>query len=575
MRGLIKSFRGRLFLIFIAAAMAIITLTTIIECLQMGSAVKLSVQRDLQHIAARTAGEVEQYFTGKVETLMATREMLSNPHSRFEAELMLKRLTVQFLHFKELGLFDASTKELIASSSFKGNISLSDEAMKAVQKGSIYKSPVLFTESNLPYIRLALPLFWQGEVTKVLMADLDILAIWNKIDSIRIGDTGRTSLLSHEGVFFADKDKERVLKGKRWQDFEKAPLSGDRGATGAKDIEGMYVYAAHEVVPSMGWRVVITQERKEALSFLRIIIYQAVIAVVLSAIACYFIADWLSRHLSMPVEELFKGVQQIANGNFEYKVPQLFGTELSALAEGLNSMAKSIAEKERVEKEFAKSERLAAVGRLAADVAHEINNPLAIMKNYIYIIGKKKMKEDDPNQQYLRIIDGEIDRVAKIIRSFNEFYKGTQIVSMEEIDLMAPLEEVLAFCREDLEGKGIAVEERIAESAKVMADKDKLKQVFLNLIKNAAEAMPDGGRLTVETKKGDGKISISVTDTGMGISKEGLEKLFTPFFSTKGVKGTGLGLSVSYGIIKNFNGDIKVESEEGKETTFRVVLPVA
>ncbi|MDO8446116.1 MAG: ATP-binding protein [Deltaproteobacteria bacterium] len=107
-----------------------------------------------------------------------------------------------------------------------------------------------------------------------------------------------------------------------------------------------------------------------------------------------------------------------------------------------------------------------------------------------------------------------------------------------------------------------------------MADKDKLKQVFLNLIKNAAEAMPDGGRLTVETKKEDGKISVSVSDTGMGISKEGLEKLFTPFFSTKGVKGTGLGLSICYGIIKNSNGDIKVESEEGKGTTFRVMLPV-
>ena len=106
-----------------------------------------------------------------------------------------------------------------------------------------------------------------------------------------------------------------------------------------------------------------------------------------------------------------------------------------------------------------------------------------------------------------------------------------------------------------------------------MANKDKLKQVFLNLIKNAGEAMPDGGRLTVETKKGDGTISVSVTDTGTGIKMSDLEKLFTPFFSTKGVKGTGLGLSVSYGIIKNMNGDIEVESEGGKGATFRVILP--
>lgn len=570
-------FRKRLFIVFAASAAAAITLSTVIGLTYARKAISDSVRRDLQVIALRTAGELDQYFSGKTDMVIAARELLSYPNEdKFKIELMLKRLSLEFLHFKELAIYDISNR-MIASSSGDQEASLPEDVFNTAKNGKTYKSPMLFTKESLPYIRIAVPLFWQGGVFRILKADIDILAVWNKIDDIRIGTTGHASILSQNGVFLADVDKGKVLNMRRWRDFvsSDASLAGERGTLEVRDRNGKYLYVSYAGIPSTEWKLVITQERGEALHFLTTMAYQALFIIAISLIVAYYIASWLSRRISRPVEELHKGVQEVSRGNFGYEIPHLRGEEFSSLASGFNSMTKSLADKEKTEKALAVAERLAAVGRLAADVSHEINNPLAIMKNYIYIIGRKKMKPDDPNQLYLKIIDGEIDRVARIIRSFNEFYKGSQATSMEEIDLMAPLGEVLAFCREDLEGKGITVEERIAESEKVMADKDKLKQVFLNLIKNAAEAMPDGGRLTVETKKGDGTISVSVTDTGMGISKEGLEKLFTPFFSTKGVKGTGLGLSVSYGIIKNFNGDIKVESEEGKGTTFRVVLPVA
>ncbi len=573
----LAGFRKRLFIVFAASAAAAITLSTVIGLTYARKAISDSVQRDLQVIALRTAGELDQYFSGKTDMVIAARELLSYPNEdKFKIELMLKRLSLEFLHFKELAIYDISNR-MIASSSGDQEASLPEDVFNTAKNGKTYKSPMLFTKESLPYIRIAVPLFWQGEVFRILKADIDILAVWNKIDDIRIGTTGHASILSQEGVFLADVDKGRVLNMRRWTDFVSSgsSLTGERGTLEVRDRNGKYLYVSYAEIPSTEWKLVITQERGEALHFLTTMAYQALFIIAISLISAYYTASWLSRRISRPVEELHKGVQEISRGNLGYEIPPLRGEEFSSLASGFNSMTKSLADKEKTEKALAVAERLAAVGRLAADVSHEINNPLAIMKNYIYIVGKKKMKGDDPNQLYLKIIDGEIDRVAKIIRSFNEFYKGSQATSMGEIDLMAPLGEVLAFCREDLEGKGITVEERVAESAKVMADKDKLKQVFLNLIKNAAEAMPDGGRLIVETKTGDGKISVSVSDTGMGISKEGLEKLFTPFFSTKGVKGTGLGLSVSYGIIKNFNGDIKVESEEGKGTTFMVVLPVA
>lgn len=270
-----------------------------------------------------------------------------------------------------------------------------------------------------------------------------------------------------------------------------------------------------------------------------------------------------------PLKKLVLATQKVSEGDLGYKVEVASQDETGNLAHSFNLMVERLKE---TQERLIMSERLAASGRLAADVAHEINNPLAIMKNYIYVMMKKKLRPDDPGQQTLAIIDGEIDRIARIITQFNDFYKCSHL-PLEEVDIHEPLCEVMTFCREGLEEKRIALEERLTADGKVMGNRDKLKQVFINLLKNADEAMPDGGRIVVETAMVDGKITISVADTGTGISRDDINRIFDPFFSTKGIKGVGLGLAVSYGIIKSLNGDINVESEAGKGTTFRVTLP--
>lgn len=270
-----------------------------------------------------------------------------------------------------------------------------------------------------------------------------------------------------------------------------------------------------------------------------------------------------------PLKKLVLATQKVSEGNLEYKAEVTSQDEIGHLARSFNIMVEKLKE---TQEKLVMTERLAAAGRLAADVAHEINNPLAIMKNYIYVMMKKKLKPDDPGQQTLAIIDGEIDRVARIITQFNDFYKGSHL-PLEEIDIHEPLREVVIFCKDGLEENRIVFEERLDATGKVTGNKDKLKQVFINLLKNASEAMPDGGRIVIETARVDGKITLSVADTGTGIDQDVINRIFDPFFSTKGIKGVGLGLAVSYGIIKSLNGDINVESEAGKGTTFRVTLP--
>ena len=270
-----------------------------------------------------------------------------------------------------------------------------------------------------------------------------------------------------------------------------------------------------------------------------------------------------------PLKKLVIATQKVADGDLGYKVEIQTKDEIGTLASAFNSMLERLKE---TQEKLVMTERLAASGRLAADVAHEINNPLAIMKNYIYLLRKKRMQEDDPNQQTLGIIDGEIDRISRIITQFTDFYRGSQI-PLEEVDILDPLKEVIEFYRVKLEDNDILLEEHLTDSGKVLASRDKLKQVFLNLVKNAEEAISDDGKIIIETSREDGRIYVSVTDTGMGIKAEDIGRVFDPFFTTKGVKGFGLGLSVTYGIIKNFGGDIEVQSEAGKGTTFKLMLP--
>ena len=348
------------------------------------------------------------------------------------------------------------------------------------------------------------------------MADINILTIWNRVDDIKIGETGRASVISEAGEYLADADKGRVLKQQKLADIFllKEALAGNDGVEDVRNRDGKAYSLAYAEIPSTGWKLIITQTSDEAMQFLYVMALQAGLIMLTGILISYYVSRYISRKLSQPVEELHRGMEEIAKNNFEYQIPELYGDELSALAKGVNSMVRSLAEKEKAEKRFVEIERMAALGKLAGDVSHEINNPLATMKNYIYVMSKNKMAEEDPNQKYLKIIDGEIDRVAKIIRDFNDFYKGIMVPALEEFDISMPLNEVLAFCKEDLATKGITVEERVDESGKVMADNNKLKQVFLNLIKNAEDAMSEGGRITVETRKENGRIYVSVTDTG-------------------------------------------------------------
>ena len=230
---------------------------------------------------------------------------------------------------------------------------------------------------------------------------------------------------------------------------------------------------------------------------------------------------------------------------------------------------------ESSERRIIQAAKLASVGELVSGVAHEINNPLGVIVSRAEYLLEEIGEADGASElaEDLRVIDGQAQRISKIVQQLLEFARPHSIqfsaVSLEQI-----VEPVRRLVDARLRQSGIRFEEDIPDDLPALrGDRDRLEQVLLNLINNAADAMPDGGEIRLRAESKDSKVLVMVSDTGTGIDEEDLERIFDPFFSKKDGKGTGLGLSVSYGIIRDHHGEIWAESTPGTGSTFHILLP--
>ncbi len=217
------------------------------------------------------------------------------------------------------------------------------------------------------------------------------------------------------------------------------------------------------------------------------------------------------------------------------------------------------------------AEKLSALGRLAASIAHEISNPLTGINTYLYLL-KEEVPADSFSRQSLEVIEREVGRINVLTRQLRSFSRPPQ-EQRAPVSLNEVLEHVLLLIDKNLRENKITLSRDFAVALPlVSAAADQLEQVFLNLMLNARDAMPEGGRLTLRTFPVEGGVRVEVSDTGTGIAPEIMDRIFEPFFTTK-VTGTGLGLAISYSIIGDHRGKVSVTSEVGRGTTFAVWLP--
>jgi len=273
-------------------------------------------------------------------------------------------------------------------------------------------------------------------------------------------------------------------------------------------------------------------------------------------------------------------LQQIGEGDLNARVNRCADAVWGPVCEAVDVMAQRLARRERelaqkTRQQIGQSEKLASIGRLAAGVAHEINNPLTGVLTFAHLL-RDKPNLDQQDKEDVDLILRETSRAADIVRRLLDFSRERP-PTKEALSVNDVIRNTITLVRNQKAFKTVNITENFeSDLPKVYGDVNQLQQVLVNLCLNATAAMPDGGDLSLATERVPGAVRIRVTDTGCGIPAENLHRIFDPFFTTKPVgKGTGLGLSVSYGIIEQHGGKIEARSKPGEGTTFTITLPTS
>jgi two-component system NtrC family sensor kinase len=334
------------------------------------------------------------------------------------------------------------------------------------------------------------------------------------------------------------------------------------------------------------------RERENIDRILTISLRLVVVALFAIILLGTFVNIRLASNIATPIRKLERVTKKVAAGDFSEAIEvkgkdEITSLEISfnqmedRLKETLSSLELAVKNLHEKQEELIEAEKLASLGRIAAGVAHEINNPLAIinekaglLQDILLISGDLKHKE-----KFLNLIEGivtSVNRCRAITHRLLGFVRRME-VTFEPMDINETVREVKEFLGTDISLKSIRFEMNLREDLpQVRSDKVQVEQILLNIIKNAIDAVEEGGFVQVATGTKEGTtVQISIRDNGPGIPKDQLKRIFEPFFTTKERgKGTGLGLFVSYGIMKKLGGTILVESETGKGTLFVVELPI-
>jgi len=422
-----------------------------------------------------------------------------------------------------------------------------------VMKKGEYISDVFLGYRRIPHFIIALKREAGGRLW-LIRATIDTHLFNDLVEKVRIGRTGEAYLLNAQGVFQTERRSGGNLMDKDPEAIKGPSSPGSIQTFIEKDTRGdEYLYAT-TWLKDKDWLLVVRQEKADAFRFLRSAVYIIVVVTLIGGAAIVGLAFFMTDRI-------------------------------------IRRMEKLDAEREELGGQLIRASRLAELGEMATGFAHEINNPLQIIRSEHALIdailselkekGELKPSESlEELEDSIRQIDLQIGRCAGITQAILKFGRQSE-PAFEDIALQDYIPEITQMIKQKAAVHGIALNLEISQDTpKIHGDRGQLQQVLLNLYNNAIDAIlarhgAEGGELTVGARaKEDGKVEIFVRDNGTGVNPEDQKKIFSPFFTTKPVgKGTGLGLSVCYGIVDRMGGLMEVQSQKGVGTTFMVTLP--
>ena len=506
-------------------------------------------------------------------------------------ELAINTIVSDFAIFNNVSVLDTSG-HLIATTSFDetvpfkfSNNGKSSPDLKNILKGETFRTDVYVSEESLPLLDIAEPIKLHDEVFAILYAVVDLKAMWDIVDENVVGENGEAFIFNKDGVYIAHSDRINVYQKNKFENDEVIQRLAEKGSgsTIYKTSQNIEMVAAYAPISDYGWGAMIQQPTSEAFApaqRMRVRVFQFM---ALSEILASLLAFFYTRWIVAPVKDLVSGMEQFSKGALDYRIQNVSQDEIGALAENFNEMAVRLTEYQNTLK---RTERLETLGKLASVLSHEIRNPLNSMVINMQILKRELAKEivnKERVEKFYGILASEIKRVDQLVQDFLLIARPPKL-ELEKVAINEIIDEVSMMQVADSLQKGVRIEreyEKIPIHANV--DAAKIRQVIVNLVLNAIQAMPGGGKLKIIVKEADESakyenklpeksLLISFSDTGHGIKEEHLNKIFDFYYSTK-KDGSGLGLAVVQQIVEEHNGLISVKSEVDKETTFSIYLP--
>ncbi|MBW2412179.1 MAG: HAMP domain-containing protein [Deltaproteobacteria bacterium] len=545
-------------------------------------------------MAMHTASETRAMLAGYQERLQVfTRLMLEKDLAADQKTGLLKQLFEDFHEFVAITLYvDAEEIATVYDARSLEAAGLTKEKLMAhrdqnplpfdrIKDQEIFVANSTLTR-RLPTLTLAIP-----HAAKMEDNSHVVIAAIIRIDGLqRLATRSQvftTFIVDQDGIPLAHTDIQRVIMHTPVDWIFGFPGFGEHQSHGttlefSKHNEPMVGGLAQ--VESSGLLAGVEIPRSAAYLATRELLNNLIIVALILLIISVILSMFGSRLITRPLERLYNATKVVAKGKFDIQLSASSRDEISDLAQSFNQMASGLDSREKALKgaqaALVQSEKMAAFGQLGAGIAHEIKNPLAGILGLTQL-SMRKMDEENPIYKNLTIIEKETNRCTAIIKNLLKFARQEK-VSFEPVQINSVAEDAMAIVEHQLEMHKVKLTHDLAPDLPLISgNANQIQQVLINLMINAQQAMDGSGKVSIITSNGNSrKVEIRVKDDGPGIPEDIQAKIFEPFFTTKEVgKGTGLGLSVSYGIIKEHRGEIRVTSALGEGTEFKISLPVA
>lgn len=456
---------------------------------------------------------------------------------------------------------------------------------KDPNKKALWTNPYYDYGGNGWVITCSSPIFVNKQFRGVACVDVSLKTIAKSIADFRIGDSGFAFVISDQGevIYHPEMMKISSITGNQFksnildqrntsQAYKNiiqgmmAKKHGIKTYTSSKNEDRIIAFAP---IKTLNWSIGIEVNKSEYVVGNGYLTIKFWLLIMILLILCLIMASRLSLKVTAPIKALTVDVQKMADGEFGQVIVDS-QDEIGLLGQAFNKMSRKITEQMMLEREFLQSEKMAGVGQMAAGVTHELKNPLAIIKGAVYLL-KANLGNEEKEKEALNEITSSVNRAENIIYNMLDFSKTSKGMK-GQANVKSLLQQIMLLVRQDIVKRKINMILKLDEEPLyIYGDSDSFKHIFLNLITNAIDAMPNGGELVIHARKLEGKnTEISFGNTGETIPDENLEKIFQPFFTTK-ENGTGLGLWIVANEVARNGGTIKAYNDG--LVMMKVVLP--